>query len=125
MNMGATWSPTSDTPGPHNSSPIDSPTERKSMRKRTAEPLSELMANSDPPCVSIYQPTHWNHPKDRQDPIRFRNLLREVEVSLRRVYPSRGIRPLLERLQELTDSSRFSVRRHEGMAVFVSPSSFR
>ena len=95
------------------------------MRKRTAEPLSELMANPDPPCVSIYQPTHRNHPEDRQDPIRFRNLLREVEVSLRRVYPSRGIRPLLERLQELTDSSRFSVRRHEGMAVFVSPSSFR
>ena len=123
---GSDLAPASDAPGPHHSSSrIDSPTERKidaQTNRRTAvrthgEPRSALCLDlpADPP-----EPPGGSA---RPDPVP--ESPREVEVSLRRVYPSRGIRPLLERLQELADTSRFSVRRHEGMAVFVSPSTFR
>jgi len=34
-----------------------------------------LWDECDPPCVSLFQPTHRNHPDNQQDPIRFKNLL--------------------------------------------------
>jgi RNA polymerase sigma factor (TIGR02999 family) len=34
------------------------------MRKPTAEPLTELIASPDPPCVSVDQPTHPNRSED-------------------------------------------------------------
>jgi len=32
-----------------------------------------LLASHEPPCLSLYQPTHRAHPDKQQDPIRFRN----------------------------------------------------
>jgi hypothetical protein len=32
-----------------------------------------LFEAQEPPCLSLYQPTHRHHPENRQDPIRFRN----------------------------------------------------
>lgn len=52
----------------------------------TRELLIQLSAAQEPPCLSLYQPTHRRHPDNRQDPIRFRNLLKELEVSLLREY---------------------------------------
>ncbi len=38
-----------------------------------------LFESVEPPCLSLYQPTHRTHPDKQQDPIRFRNLLKELE----------------------------------------------
>lgn len=42
----------------------------------------QIFAGSQPPCLSLYQPTHRHHPENLQDPIRFRNLVKAMEASL-------------------------------------------
>ena len=49
--------------------------------------LAELASVHQPPCLSLYQPTHRGRPENQQDPIRFHNLVKELETSLRQKYP--------------------------------------
>ena len=51
--------------------------------------LADVLRGAQPPCLSLYQPTHRAHPQREQDPIRFRNLVKSLEESLRRVYQYR------------------------------------
>lgn len=94
------------------------------MRQVTIERFTGLLSAHEPPCISIYQPTHRNHPDDQQDPIRFRNLIREVERLLGERYPSRLTRPILDRLEALGRDTAFWKYRTEGLAVFASPDTF-
>ena len=41
-----------------------------------------LLAAREPPCLSLYQPTHRRHPENQQDPIRFRNLLKAISPDI-------------------------------------------
>ncbi len=45
--------------------------------------LKTLIQKPEGPCVSIYMPTHRAFPDTKQDPIRFKNLLREAEERLK------------------------------------------
>ncbi len=45
----------------------------------TSEALAALTA-VQPPCLSLYQATHRHRPDNQQDPIRFRNLVKELET---------------------------------------------
>ncbi len=62
----------------------------------TAESLAGLASAHQPPCLSLYQPTHRCGPGNQQDPIRFRNLVKELGASLRQKYPAVETRLLLE-----------------------------
>lgn len=42
-----------------------------------------LLGAHEPPCLSLYHPTHRQHPENVQDPIRFRNLVKTMEEPLR------------------------------------------
>ena len=77
------------------------------MQQHSTGNLSELLAAHEPPCVSLYLPTHRAHPENQQDPIRFRNLLKEMETSLSQKYPTREVRPILEKFQALARGDRF------------------
>jgi hypothetical protein len=72
-------------------------------------------------CVSLFMPTHRTGREMEQDPIRFKNLLREAEESL----TGKGLRD--SEIQELLKGSRgllqdrtFWQRQSDGLAVFVS-----
>jgi hypothetical protein len=60
-----------------------------------------LLAARQPPCLSIYQPTHRQHPDNAKDPIRFRKLVRQLAGSLRTKYPARDILELLRPFEAL------------------------
>ena len=77
------------------------------------------------PCVSLYQSTHRHHPDNRQDPIRFRNLLKTVEESLRQKHGTRDVRPLLEPLEQLAGNESFWNHTLDGLAVLSAPDIFR
>lgn len=94
------------------------------MRQVTADRLTDLLAEQQPPCISLYQPTHRSHPDSRQDPIRFRNLLREIEESLRRNYPKRDVRSALEKFHALAENTHFWEHRTDGLAILNSPNKF-
>jgi len=95
------------------------------MRQITTDQITELLTDHEPPCVSLYQPTHRHHPDNQQDPIRYRNLLRELETSLRQKYPTREVRPLLEKFQALARDDRFWNHRTDGLAILATSGTFQ
>jgi len=95
------------------------------MRQITTAQITELLTDHEPPCVSLYQPTHRHHPDNHQDPIRYRNLLRELETSLRQKYPTREVRPLLEKFQALARDDRFWNHRTDGLAILATSDTFQ
>lgn len=91
----------------------------------TIESLAELASAQQPPCLSLYQPTHRRSPENQQDPIRFGNLVKELEASLRREYPDAETRPLLEPFEALARDHAFWNHTLDGLAVLCGPGLFR
>jgi hypothetical protein len=78
-----------------------------------------------PPCLSLYQPTHRHHPDNQQDPIRFRNLTRELERSLRQKHSDHDVRLLLRPFQALAEDRDFWNYTFDGLAVLAASGIFR
>ncbi|WP_019594886.1 hypothetical protein [Thioalkalivibrio sp. ALM2T] len=84
-----------------------------------------LWEECDPPCLSLYQPTHRDHPDNEQDPIRFKNLVKALEDSLRQKFASDEIQLLLEPLLALADDREFWNCTFDGLAVLRDRNRFR
>src|SRR5690606_15665991 len=85
---------------------------------------AKVFESPEPPCFSLYQPTHRAFPENQQDPIRFKNLLRDLE-SKAGDFPAEQTGPILEKLRELADDREFWNYAGEGLAILASPSFFR
>lgn len=83
----------------------------------TSDIIAELVSDHQPPCLSLYQPTHRCHPGNQQDPIRFRNLVKELETSLRQKHPAVETRLLLEPFEALAHNHDFWTHTFDGLAV--------
>ena len=88
------------------------------MTLLTNESITDLLSARQPPCLSLYQPTHRRHPENQQDPIRFRNLVKTIEGSLRQKYSAREVQPFLEPFQTLAGDRDFWNHTLDGLAVF-------
>ncbi len=86
---------------------------------------SLLLDRHEPPCLSLYQPTHRSHPEKQQDPIRFRNLAGELEESLLRKYGSRESKPIMRPFHALAADHEFWNHALDGVAVFATASLFK
>jgi len=86
---------------------------------------ASIAQQHEPPCISIYQPTHRHRPENQQDPIRFRNLLKTVEESLRQKYPTQEIQPLMEPFNLLASDRNFWNHTLDGLAILGAPGLFR
>ena len=84
-----------------------------------------LLDNCDPPCLTLYQPTHRHYPENQQDPIRFGNLVKALEESLLKRYQESEIGPLLEPFLALAVDHGFWNHTLDGLAVFGAKSMFR
>jgi hypothetical protein len=84
-----------------------------------------LLAPREPPCLTLYQPTHRHHPANQQDPIRFRNLLKELEASIERSYDSESVESLMEPFRALARDEGFWNRSLDGLAVLGAADLFR
>ncbi len=90
------------------------------MEDLTREVLRTLARHEAGRSVSIVMPTHTGGPDTREDPIRFRNLLREaedefVETGGRRPEIRERLKPLYSRV----DEAGFWAHQGPGLAVFV------
>src|SRR5690606_20309217 len=83
-----------------------------------------LFDDVTPPCLSLYQPTHRSHPDNRQDTVRFGNLVRSLGDSLGQKYSRRDIASLLEPLHALGADQAFWNHALDGLAVLRSPEVF-
>lgn len=84
-----------------------------------------LSGSHEAPCLSLYQPTHRQHPDNAQDPIRFRNLVKTMEESLRQKYPKREIKSLLQPFEALAEDRAFWNHTADGLAVLSASGLFR
>jgi hypothetical protein len=84
-----------------------------------------LLDAHEPPCLSLYQPTHRHHPDNQQDPIRFGNLVKSMEQSLRQKYTTGELKPLLEPFQALAGDRDFWNHTLDGLSVLRAPGLFR
>ncbi len=91
----------------------------------THDCLAALAAHSEPPFLSLYQPTHRHHPGNQQDPLRFRHLVQELEQSLEKEFPADKIRSLLEPFEGLESDHDFWNHTLDGIAVLGAPGLFQ
>lgn len=83
-----------------------------------------LTGEHEPPCLSLYQPTHRSHPQNVQDPIRFRNLVKALAGSLQSRYPAVDAAALLGPFHALAADERFWNHSLDALAVFAASGMF-
>ena len=94
------------------------------MENLTLDQIKGLAQQTQSPSISIFLPTHRAGPDTQQDPIRFKNLIREAELSLlEKGMGPREVRALLQPAQALSDQY-FWEHQRDGLAVFIAPDDF-
>src|SRR5215208_4874838 len=87
--------------------------------------LRTFLAEHEPPCLSLYLPTHRRHPENLQDPIRYKNLIKALEESLLSRYPPGQIGTLLNPFRTLARETEFWNHTWDGLAVLGAADLFR
>jgi hypothetical protein len=100
--------------------------ENFALDKITMEVLKKIFLERDPiGCISLFMPTHRAGRESEQDPIRFKNLLREAEERLMAGgIRSAEVRAILKEPRRLLQNRGFWQGQIEGLAVFFSPGTF-
>ncbi|MDX1631458.1 MAG: hypothetical protein R3234_06335 [Thermoanaerobaculia bacterium] len=93
------------------------------MSLLTREDLQSLHEAAEPPCVSIFLPTHRAGAETQQNPIRFKNLLKAAEEQLRDQGFEERVESLLEPARRLLEDFDFWQHQSDGLAVFLTPDS--
>ncbi len=87
--------------------------------------LKNLVENTQYPCVSLYMPTQKAGAEIRQNPIRFKNLIREAEERLDKMEMRHtDAVDFLQPAKEL-DTNEFWQQQDHCLAIFRSPNIFR
>jgi hypothetical protein len=96
------------------------------MELITKKDLKELISREGDLCISIFMPTYKTVPDTRQNPIRFRNLVKEAERSLseRKIAATEKMQ-LLEPLINFVNDQMFWLQQSDGLALFVSEDFFK
>lgn len=96
------------------------------MNVLSRDDLMALMGKQNGWRISLYMPTHRHFPETEQDPIRFKNLLREAEERLlANDLRSPEVRELLRPAQKLERDASFWKFQNDGLALFLSANLFR
>ncbi|HEY3289592.1 MAG TPA: hypothetical protein VGK87_05650 [Anaerolineae bacterium] len=96
------------------------------MNKLTVDELKNLVEAKPGPFVTITLPTISNGVDTRQNPIRFRKLLRDAEERLSTAgMHQTEAQQLLEPARKLLEDTLFWQHQDAGLTVFVSPRLFR
>lgn len=95
------------------------------MEILTIQLIKELLSISSTPCLSLYMTTHRSHPENLQDPIRFQNLVKQLEESLLEQYSAIEVNIILEPFETLGNDKEFWNHTLEGLAVLGSTEYFK
>ena len=94
------------------------------MKLLTKELIQELLAVEQAPCLSLYMPTDRTHPENLKNPIRFKNLVSELEESLLQKYSANEVKEYLEPLETLVNDNDIWNYTKDGLAVFSAEGIF-
>lgn len=90
------------------------------MQQITNEQIAALVGPQQAPCISLYMPTHRSHPAREGDPIRYRNLMRQLRESLGLKHGKREVDALAAPFEALSDDHDFWNNRTEGLAMLAA-----
>ena len=91
----------------------------------TRQTVLNLVEQAQNPSVSIYIPTHVMGEQVQQDPIRFKNALKQAELKLKELQvDDRQIESLLEEPAKLLNRPMFWQESDKGLAVFITQDLF-
>lgn len=94
------------------------------MNLLSIDEVKTLIEKTEGHCVSIFMPTHRKGTETQQDPIRFKNLMREAEEQLiANGLRGQDARDLLSLAKEL-DDYQFWQHQSDGLAIFISANVF-
>ena len=79
---------------------------------------NEILNAKEVPFISLYQPTHRHRPENKQDLIRFKNLIQEMENSLKQKYPKKEIGQIMKPFYVLAEDRIFWNHTLDGLAIF-------
>lgn len=92
----------------------------------TQSDLMQLVDRHDPPCVSLYMPTHAAGREQQQDEVRHKNLVQEAAEKLAEQSLSSSVRQsVLEKMESIPQDDRVWLHRSDGLAAFAAPDFFR
>jgi hypothetical protein len=95
------------------------------MENLNLEQLKQLSKQNKHPAVSIFMPTHRAGHDAQQDPIRYKNLLRDAEQRLAAEgWKPRELEAFMRPARELQDNAEFWRHQREGLAVYLAEDDF-
>lgn len=80
----------------------------------------EIIYETEGPFISLYQPTHRHGPENKQDPIRFKNLIKEIENSLKQKYSQQEISNIMRPLNAIAEDNTFWNYTNDGLAILAN-----
>lgn len=95
------------------------------MELLNKEFIQELQTIDQEPCLSLYMPTHRSHPEKQQDPIRYKNLLKQLEESLLQKYSASEVKKYMEPMEALVNDDSLWNHTSNGLAVFSATGFFK
>ena len=91
----------------------------------TRNVLKELATSNDELCLSLFMPTEHVEAELSQNPIRFKNLLKDARGQLKeQAEHSEQVEAIMKPLEQLLERTSFWHQLSDGLAAFVTPSSF-
>lgn len=95
------------------------------MQQVNLQSLGYFLERHEGPCLSLYQPTHRSHPENQQDPIRYKNLVKELEQSLAEKYAKAQIESIMKPFHQLGENHDFWQRQVlDGLAILADETHF-
>jgi hypothetical protein len=82
----------------------------------------EIIFQTEGPMITLYQPTHRRFPENKQDPIVFKNLLRDIDNSLSSKYDKEVVSTIMAPFYELEEDADFWNNTQDGIAVLGNQS---
>jgi len=95
------------------------------MELLTKELIQLLLATDQAPCLSLYMPTDRTHPENLKNPIKFKNLLNQMEESLLQKYSVNEAQGFMEPMEALVKNNDIWNHIKNGLAVFSAKGIFK
>ena len=87
------------------------------------ERLRALLGQRNGPCLSLYQPTYRQFPSSQQNPVRYKNLVRDLKAAFEQKHRQPDA-ALIQPFERLVDNGEFWAHPQDGIAVFAAPGFF-
>lgn len=81
---------------------------------------NDIIYEKEGPFISLYQPTHRYRPENKQDVIRYKNLVRTIENSLKEKYRDKELQILMKPFNDLAEDKLFWNNTTDGLAILAN-----